>query len=94
MRFARVVLPVMAALCLAAPAVHASAADDKAIVNAVRAKLNATDPEASRGVEIDAKDGVVTLKGIALTPGEMVRALQQARTVRGVVKVVNRLVLR
>jgi osmotically-inducible protein OsmY len=84
----------MGALVLTAPAIQASEADDKAIVDAVRAKLSVAEPDIARAVEIDSKGGVVTLKGIALTPGGLVRALQDTKGVPGVVKVVNHLVLR
>lgn len=93
MRFARVILPVIGALVLVAPAVQAAQTDDKAVVQAVRATLAKRDPDIAQVVEIDAKGGVVTLTGYAATPSDVFKALADTRGVPGVVKVVNHLSL-
>jgi osmotically-inducible protein OsmY len=94
MRFIRYALPMVAALVLAAPAIQAAEAGDKAIAEAVRAKLSVADPDVARSVEIDAQGGVVTLKGTAMTAGSLLKALNDTRSVPGVVKVVNHLAIR
>jgi osmotically-inducible protein OsmY len=95
MRFPRFLLPLVGALVLVAPGVHAvDGATDASLAAAVKAKLAAADPRIVQRIEIDAQGGVVTLKGIALTPSEVLRALENARRVPGVTKVVNRMVIR
>lgn len=69
-------------------------ADDKKdddIYDKVRLKL-AGDPEVKGGaLEVEVKDGVVTIKGIVRTEKAKVKADKVASRVKGVTKVVNEL---
>jgi osmotically-inducible protein OsmY len=96
MKFSRFLLPVIGVMFLVtgAAAVAADATSDSALAEAVKAKLVAKDPEFLRAGEVEVNGGVVTLKGHVLTPVALARALQVSSTVPGVVRVVNRAVLR
>jgi osmotically-inducible protein OsmY len=88
----------MCALTLAAGVVQTAAADDSTndatIAEAVKAKLAAKDPEFLRAGDVEVAGGVVTLKGAVIKPADLVKALHEAGNVPGVVKVVNRVIVR
>ncbi|HEV2703922.1 MAG TPA: BON domain-containing protein [Steroidobacteraceae bacterium] len=62
---------------------------DMQITETVKGKLEANDPDVARRIAVSTHDGVVTLKGIALTNDYIIKALTDARSVDGVVKVKN-----
>jgi osmotically-inducible protein OsmY len=64
---------------------------DAAITTQVKNQLAANDPIIAPRIMVSTQDGVVTLKGIALTQQYILNALHDARSVQGVVKVENRL---
>jgi osmotically-inducible protein OsmY len=66
---------------------------DAGITARVKDKLAANDPIVAPRIAVSTHDGVVTLKGIALTQQYILNALHDARSVDGVVKVENRLIL-
>ena len=66
---------------------------DAGITARVKDTLAAKDPIVAPRIEVSTHDGVVTLKGIALTQQYILNALHDARAVEGVVKVENRLML-
>lgn len=98
MIFSRFLISLMGALIVAGGAVHtavaADAASDAALAEAVKAKLAAKNPDFLRAGLVEVSNGVVTLKGSALTPASLIKALQQAGSVPGVVKVVNKVSVR
>ena len=76
--------------------VHAQDAEkpaDAGITARVKDKLAANDPIVAPRIAVSTRDGVVTLTGIALTQQYILNALHDARSVDGVVKVENRLIL-
>jgi osmotically-inducible protein OsmY len=94
MTFSRLLPAVIGALFLVvgAPLVCADAPSDAALAEAVRAKLLEKDPEFLNAAKIEVSGGVVTLKGWALKPTSLVKAIQLSQSVPGVVRVVNRVV--
>lgn len=67
--------------------------DDAAVTTAVKAKL-ARDPDvAAIEINVDTYEGVVTLHGSVKTAGAEGRAVQLARSVKGVVSVKSKLVI-
>lgn len=97
---------VAATAALLATAALASAADysttprddsvshsDMQITENVKGKLAVDEPAVAPAIVVTTRDGVVTLKGIALTNDYITRALFDARTVDGVVQVKNELSL-
>jgi hyperosmotically inducible protein len=82
-----------AAGCLALLGVAQSAepVSDSQITDQVVAKLSQTNPDQARRLQVSTKDGVVTLSGAATSGNAAFKAIQQARSVEGVVKVENRL---
>ena len=64
---------------------------DAAITARVKDRLATNDPIIAPRIDVSTQDGVVTLKGIALTQQYILNALHDARSVDGVVKVENRL---
>jgi osmotically-inducible protein OsmY len=64
---------------------------DNATVDQVQAALNADTELFARHITIRADEGVVTLGGYVWTPEELVLARQDAQTVAGVTKVVDRM---
>lgn len=65
-----------------------SAAEDQRITNEVEAAI-ASDPRLSGTVEVQTKDGVVTLEGLLTTSGEVERARLDAESVEGLREVDN-----
>jgi osmotically-inducible protein OsmY len=71
----------------------ADATHDAAVLEAVKAQLISKDPEFLGPGQVEVKDGVVTLRGTALKPGTMYKAVTLSHAVPGVVRVVNRVVI-
>ena len=71
--------------------VQADEAGDRQITQLVKKKLAANEPQIARQIEVTTHDGVVTLRGKAMTPKYMLAALRDAGSVQGVTKVENRL---
>ncbi len=70
---------------------NAPAATDSQITDRVMGKLAVDDPQMVKRVQVAVKDGVVTLSGHAYTGGEAAKAMRDAGSVAGVVKVENKL---
>src|SRR5262249_13516041 len=68
--------------------------DDVAITSAVKAKLIGDSEVSARKIDVDTKDGVVTLKGTVSSEQEKDKALQIARNTRGVQRVEDQLTVR
>jgi osmotically-inducible protein OsmY len=64
---------------------------DAAITARVKDRLATKDPIIAARIDVSTQNGVVTLKGIALTQQYILNALHDASAVEGVVKVENRL---
>ncbi|HTV52184.1 MAG TPA: BON domain-containing protein [Steroidobacteraceae bacterium] len=69
----------------------AEPASDAQITDHVLARITQDNPDMARRVQVATKDGVVTLSGSAYSGAAALKALQDARSVEGVVKVQNRL---
>ncbi len=87
-----------AAGCLAlvtgmAFAANTTSASDSQITDQVLGKLTVDEPQLVNRVQVETKDGVVTLTGRAYTGAEAAKALRDAGSVAGVVKVENRMSL-
>lgn len=65
--------------------------EDPAITAAVKSKLLADKTVSGLKIDVDTKDGVVTLNGSADTRAEAQRAVKLARATKGVKRVVNNL---
>ena len=59
----------------------------------IKSKMTLDDLVQARTINVDTKDGVVTVKGRVRTEAERQRALQLARETAGVKAVVDRLVV-
>ncbi len=70
-----------------------AAPSDAQITQRVMGKLSVDDPQMVRYIQVSTKDGVVTLSGLALNGLDEAKALKDASSVEGVVKVENRLSL-
>lgn len=103
MRFMHGVLAVGLVVLVVGPAHAASAGqqaaataaakvDDTTLRSRVAANLKKNAALAARAVDVDVKEGVVTLRGTVRTAGEKARAARLA-TVRGVTEVRNELVV-
>jgi len=68
--------------------------DDVAITSAVKAKLIGDSEVSARKINVDTKDGVVTLKGTVSSEQEKDKALQIARNTKGVQRVEDQLTVR
>ena len=68
--------------------------DDVAITSAVKAKLIGDSEVSARKIDVDTKDGVVTLKGTVSSEQEKDKALQIARNTKGVQRVEDQLMVR
>jgi osmotically-inducible protein OsmY len=87
---ALVVLLLLASVCLAAD----KSITDDAIYNQVRIKL-ADDPVVKGGgLQVDVKQGVVTLSGTVELPVQIEKATKVAKKVKGVKEVINHLELK
>lgn len=76
---------------MGAVAQSAQPTSDAQITDQVLAKISQDTPEMARRLQVDTKDGVVTLSGSAYSGAAALKVLQDARSVEGVVKVQNRL---
>ena len=68
--------------------------DDVAITSAVKAKLIGDSQVSAGKIDVDTKDGVVTLKGTVSSEQEKDKALQIARNTKGVQRVEDQLMVR
>jgi len=68
--------------------------DDATIVAKVKSKLLASKDVSGMAVDVDAKDGVVTLSGTADTKAERSKAAQIAKSTGGVARVDNHIVVK
>jgi hyperosmotically inducible periplasmic protein len=68
--------------------------DDVAITSAVKAKLIGDSQVSAGKIDVDTKDGVVTLKGTVSSEQEKDKALQIARNTKGVQRVEDQLTVR
>ena len=75
----------------AAFAQSSAAPADSQISDQVTAAVRKTDPNLVVRLDVSTKDGVVTLSGQTRSASDAMKALQAARNVAGVTKVVNRL---
>lgn len=71
--------------------VRADQVGDQQITQQVKEKLAAKEPQIAPRIEVTTHDGVVTLRGVAMTPQYMLNAVRDAGSVQGVTKVENRL---
>jgi osmotically-inducible protein OsmY len=76
-----------------APRNGATSQADMQITDNVKDKLATNDADVAPGIVVSTRDGIVTLKGIALTNDYITRAVFDARSVEGVVQVKNELSL-
>lgn len=85
----------IAVLVLTAGAAHAQTgtqpASDSQISDQVTAAIHRADPNLVVHLEVNTKDGVVTLNGETRSPQNAMKAIQVARSVPGVTQVRNRL---
>jgi len=84
---------VVGCLSLAGVALADAPVNDSQITDLVMGKLSVDDPAIVKRVQVSTKDGVVTLSGRANTGSEAAKALRDASSVAGVVKVENHLQL-
>ena len=80
-----------AAVGLAAVMIVACAQTDPGITTAVKTKLAADDTVKAYKIDVDTKDGVVTLAGTVDSPAAKSRAVEIANTTKGVKSVVDEL---
>jgi len=69
----------------------AAPASDSQLSDQVAAAVRQNNPNLVVGLDVSTKDGVVTLSGQTRSAQDAMKALQAARRVPGVTKVVNRL---
>jgi osmotically-inducible protein OsmY len=67
---------------------------DDQITERVVGKLSVDDASVAKHLQVSTKEGVVTLSGNAMTASAVVRAVKDAESVVGVVKVQNHLSIR
>lgn len=79
----------VAATCL--PANAGTSDPDQQLRAAVEAKLATDVPQVVQRIQVEVKDGIVTLRGSAMTSAYMLRAIKAAQGTNGVTKVQNRL---
>lgn len=78
---------------LLAPAFGAKPVTDDYISDAVRQKLAADQVVKGGAIDVEVKDGVVTLKGKVQEPRQKAKADRLAKKIRGVKSVVNDLTI-
>jgi hypothetical protein len=88
-KFKRLLAPLVMMFALLAPAFSAPPATDDYITDSVRQKLAADQVVKGGAIDVDVKDGVVTLKGKVQEPKQKAKADKLAKKVRGVKSVVN-----
>jgi osmotically-inducible protein OsmY len=69
-------------------------AADAALVAKIKSKMALDDMISARDINVDVRDGVVTLKGSVGTEQQQQRAVQLARETEGVVSIDDRLAIR
>jgi hyperosmotically inducible protein len=79
----------LSAVVVAAAMVSGCAQTDPGITTAVKTKLAADDTVKAIDINVDTKNGVVTLKGEAPTPAAKTRAIELAKATNGVRDVVD-----
>lgn len=84
-------LALLAGAGFSANAHAAGAASDSQVTGRVMGKLAVDDPEVAPRIQVSTKDGIVTLSGTAYTGQQALKALRDAQSVAGVVKVQNHL---
>jgi osmotically-inducible protein OsmY len=93
MRVVSVILVFSLLALIAAPLAAAGKVSDDKIYDDVKLKLGLDTQVKGGGFIIDVKDGVVTLQGKVRAEKMKVRAENLTKKVKGVVKVVNKLVV-
>jgi osmotically-inducible protein OsmY len=93
MRVLSVVLIVSLLALVAAPLAAAGKVSDDKIYDDVKLKLGLDTQVKGGGFTIDVKDGVVTLEGKVRAEKQKARAERLTKKVKGVVQVVNKLVV-
>jgi hypothetical protein len=88
-KFKRLLAPLVMMLALLAPAFSAPPATDDYISDSVRQKLAADQVVKGGAIDVEVKEGVVTLKGKVQEPKQKAKADKLAKKVRGVKSVVN-----
>jgi osmotically-inducible protein OsmY len=89
-RFKMLLMAGLSSVAFAAIAQSAEPANDAQITDQVLAKIHQDDQSMGR-VQVETHDGVVTLTGFAYSGAAALKALEDARSVDGVVRVQNRL---
>jgi osmotically-inducible protein OsmY len=89
-RFKMLLMAGLSSVAFAAIVQGAQPTTDAQITDQVVAKIHQDDPSMGR-VQVVTHDGVVTLSGFAYSGQAALRALEDARSVDGVVKVQNRM---
>ncbi len=84
-------LALLAGAGFTVSAYGSDAVSDSQLTGRVMGKLSVDDPEIARRIQVSAKDGVVTLSGTAYTGQQALKAIKDAESVAGVVKVQNHL---
>jgi osmotically-inducible protein OsmY len=93
MRFLPIFL-IIAFVCASIPSLHAEEqVSDDLIYDQVRRKLASDSQVKGGGLEVEVKQGAVTLRGKVRTEKQKARAEKLTRKVKGVTKVVNELVV-
>ena len=93
MRILSVVLVVSLLALIVAPLAAANKVPDDKIYDELKLKLGMDSEVKGGGFVIDVKDGVVTLEGKVRAEKQKARAEHLTKKVKGVVKVVNKLVV-
>jgi len=93
MRILSVVLVVSLLALIVAPLAAANKVSDDKIYDELKLKLGMDSEVKGGGFVIDVKDGVVTLEGKVRAEKQKARAEHLTKKVKGVVKVVNKLVV-
>lgn len=93
MRVLSVVLVLSLLTLGAAPLGAAGKVSDDKLYDAVKLKLAMDTQVKGGGFTLDVKDGVVTIEGKVQAPKQKDRAERLTKKVKGVVKVVNKLVV-
>jgi hyperosmotically inducible protein len=81
---------VLAGVCLSKP----TPISDDTLYNTVKIKLASDAIVKGGGLEIDVKDGVVTLSGAVELPTQKERAEKLTKKVKGVKQVINKITIR
>ena len=88
------ILLILALACASIPSLHAQEqVSDDLIYDQVRRKLASDSQVKGGGLEVEVKQGAVTLRGKVRTEKQKARAEKLAKKVKGVTKVVNELVV-